>query len=375
MNVVYGRNIRIVMARSNIFIVILILVTYGSIDCRRLARKASGNSESRASVYSKDLDEASKFLSTFNAKADELMTKNGLVNWKYETDLTDSNLQKTVEAGMEVSEFFIGSSEDASKLNLLDLPTSVHRQIILIKRSADPSSTPMRSEIKETIGKMASLFGKAKVDDPITNEKLTLSDLSDILKKSRDMKRLNWAWKAWRDKIGGELIEPFASLVDLVEIGAREHGWIDYGSFLRSDYEQGDDIIITLDKVWSAIEPLYKELHAYVRYKLHKKYKKFKKDDLVPASLFGDMFAQDWSNIFDIVKPCKKCKTFDVTSELQAQNYTVPQMVKLAESFFTSLGLSKMPESFWDNSVFEKPLNKDMVCHASAWDVSKSDVR
>lgn len=328
--------------------------------------------EGKGSVYSEDLAEGGAFLKHFDTVADDLMFKNALANWDYETDLSDKNLQKTIDNGLEVSEFFLKSSENASQIKTLDLPYRMQRQISWIRRSADPTSDEMRREIKETIGKMTSIFGKGKVVKKSKN--YTLNDLTDILRSSKKRSELDWAWKSWRDVVGPPIKALYGNLVDLLNIGAREHGWIDYGNYLRSDYEMGDDFELSLDKVWNEIEPLYQELHAYVRYKLSKVYK-LKPNACLPANLMGDMFAQDWENIFHLVKPSKNSRTFDVTKELKKQKYTVKKMFQLAEKFFVSLGLSKMPSSFWDKSVFTKRKNKEMVCHASAWDVSSTDVR
>ena len=328
--------------------------------------------EGKGSVYSEDLAEAGKFLNHFDTTADELMNRNALANWDYETELTDDNLQRTINIGLEVSDFFLKSSENASQIKTLDLPNRIQRQISWIRRSADPTSDEMRREIKETIGKMTSIFGKGKVRRKSTN--YTINELTDILRTSRKKVELDWAWKAWRDAVGPPIKTLYGNLVDLLNIGAREHGWIDYGNYLRSDYEMGDDFELSLDKVWNEIEPLYKELHAYVRHKLTKHYK-LKKNACLPANVMGDMFAQNWENIFHLVKPSKSSRTFDVTKELKKQKYTVEKMFQLAESFFVSLGLYKMPDTFWDKSVFTKPKNKEMVCHASAWDVSNTDVR
>ncbi|XP_002165887.3 uncharacterized protein LOC100206770 [Hydra vulgaris] len=328
----------------------------------------------QGSVYTDDIFEAGKFLKNFDVVADELLTKNGLANWQYETDLTEDNLQKTVDIGLELSDFFLSSSQNASKLKVLDLPQQMQRQIMLIRRSADPTSEDMRREIKETIGQMTSIFSKAKVKKD--SVEYSLENLTEIMRTSRNKKKLDWAWRSWRDTVGPPIKSLYTNMIDLLNIGAREHGWIDYGDFLRTDYEMGDDFEISLDMVWSKIKPLYEELHAYVRYMLtKKKIIKVAKDGCIPASVLGDMFAQNWENIFDLVKPSKTSKVFDVTKTLKEKNYTVQKMFTLAEDFFISLGLYKMPTSFWNNSVFTKPKNKDMVCHASAWDISSTDVR
>ena len=46
----------------------------------------------------------------------------------------------------------------------------------------------------------------------------------------------------------------------------------------------------------------------------------------------------------------------------------VLEMYKMSDEFFQSLGMWKMTQNFWDNSVIEKKEGVEMVCHASAWD-------
>lgn len=353
-------------------LLLFILECYASPNITESTKFKEEHYEGKGSIYAEDLADSVKFLHQFDRKADSLMEKNALTNWAYETDLTDKNLQNTIDIGLDLSDFFLNASEAASQIKTLDLPTRIQRQISWIRRSADPTSDEMRREIKETIGKMTSIFGKGKVTKKTTT--YTLAELTDILRTSRKRSELDWAWKAWRDEVGPPIRLLYGNLVDLLNIGAREHGWIDYGNYLRSDYEMGDDFELSLDKVWTDIAPLYQELHAYVRYKLAKVFK-FKKTACIPANLLGDMFAQNWENIFNLVKPWKDSRTFDVTKELKKQKYTVEKMFKSAESFFVSIGLFKMPPNFWKKSVFVKRKSKEMVCHASAWDISATDVR
>lgn len=333
--------------------------------------------QSRSSNYSDDIARATVFLSKFDKKAEAFQIQSGEANWKYETDLTDEHLKQVIDIGEEISSFYLQSSANASKIKTLDLPEDLSRQITLIRRSSEPPQKELRMDIKKLIGEMTKIYGSAKVQK--RDEKLNLTgnvtqaDLSKIFKTSRDMKELNWAWKGWRDAVGPPTKRHFSSLVDLLNIGAREHGWIDYGDYLRREYEMSD-LEETLDHVWTEIEPLYRELHAYVRYRLSSVYN-ISKDGCVPASILGDLYAQNWENIFELVQPKETSKTFDVTRELKNQKYTVKKIFQLAESFFTSVGLDAMPATFWNRSVLTKEKDKEMVCHASAWDVGKEDVR
>jgi peptidyl-dipeptidase A len=47
--------------------------------------------------------------------------------------------------------------------------------------------------------------------------------------------------------------------------------------------------------------------------------------------------------------------------------------VRYGERFFLSLGFEPLPETFWQRSLFTKPRDRDVVCHASAWDIDSED--
>ena len=372
---------RKMFSKESSFLIFFFFIFHGAFSSPVLLHLKEIDSETRTNLNSGNVADSakakvSKFLQQFDEQANRLQVESGKANWVYETDLTDEHLKQVVEIGEKVSSFHLNSSVEARLIKTLDLPANLSRQVSLIARSASPNEKELRVEISTLVGNMTKLYGGATVKQQLANGsvvKLTNSDLSEIFEKSRNRTLLDWAWEEWRNAVGPPMKENFASLMDYLNIGAREHSWIDYGSFLRSDYEMSD-IEEILDEVWKQVEPLYQELHAYVRFKLTSIYK-INTTSCMPASLLGDTFAQNWENIFDVVKPTQDSKTFDVTRELLKQNYTVNKMFRLAESFFTSIGLDAMPESFWNRSVLVKPKDKEMVCHASAWDVSKDDVR
>ena len=336
---------------------------------------------SRSFLYDRDLTLADEFLRDFNRRATALTTQSSEANWQFETNLTNINLEKTVAFSEKVSEFMLEASENASKIKILDLPSGMQRQISIIRRNADSASQELRKEVRQLEAKMTSIFGKAKVRRSKKKGIKFLNlepDLSKIMRKSRDPNELLFAWKGWRNAVGPATKPLYERSVDLLNIGAREHGWIDYGDFLRSEYEQGDDFELNLRRVWQSIKPLYEELHAYVRYRLKNFYNgklNVSGTGMIPAHILGDMYAQNWENIFDIVKPFTNVQNLDATEMLKKKNYTAEKIFKLAESFFVSIGLNKLPESFWSKSVIKKIKGTEMVCHPSAWDFSSGDVR
>ena len=187
---------------------------------------------------------------------------------------------------------------------------------------------------------------------------------------SRDYKQLLYAWWGWRNETGPKIRKIFKEYTDLTNKGAKENGYTDYGQAWRLKYEV-DDFAEVVEKLWKELRPLYMELHAYVRYMLTKAYPgKVSEEDYIEAHLLGNMWSQSWVNIFDLVEPYKNKSSLDVTSSLKNDSrYNTPlNMTKLAESFFVSLGLKELPESFYEKSMLEKPKDRDVVCHASAWD-------
>lgn len=156
----------------------------------------------------------------------------------------------------------------------------------------------------------------------------------------------------------------------LMGIAAEENGFNDAGEMWRDEYED-DNLRDTVEKLWSDIEPLYNELHKYVRYKLAEKYpdhlEKGKK--MIPAHLLGNMWAQNWNNLYDDIKPFKDASLVDVTAAMKEQGYDARKMFKMSDEFYESLGLPSSAMSYGDLALIEKPTNgTKVVCHASAWD-------
>jgi peptidyl-dipeptidase A len=111
-----------------------------------------------------------------------------------------------------------------------------------------------------------------------------------------------------------------------------------------------------------------------VREQLAKKYPgKVSNTGPIPAHLLGNMWAQEWSNIYPLVEPYPNQASLDVTGAMKKQSWDELKMVRTAEGFFTSLGMPKLPDTFWQRSQFKKPADREVVCHASAWDVHYDD--
>jgi peptidyl-dipeptidase A len=220
---------------------------------------------------------------------------------------------------------------------------------------------------------MEGTYGRGKYC-PTPDKCLDLEDLSRIMSTSTDPKELLDAWRGWHT-ISPPIKKPFERYVELGNKGARELGFADMGAMWRSQYDlQPDEFAKELDRLWEQVRPLYLSLHAYVRSRLRDKY-----GDLVPASgpipahLLGNMWAQEWEDIYPLVAPKDSAAGYDLTANLKSKNTSPVDMARYGERFFGSLGFAPLPKTFWERSLFAKPRDRDVVCHASAWDIDAAD--
>jgi peptidyl-dipeptidase A len=234
---------------------------------------------------------------------------------------------------------------------------------------------------------MDSAYGKGKYCPDVTKTKLkaylkgkdgkakdclSLGDLSNVLKSSHNYDELTEAWTGWHST-SPAIREKFGRYVELGNKGSKEIGFNDLGALWRSGYDMPPEAFeADIERLWQQVKPLYDELQCYVRGKLEGKYgKEHFADGLIPAQVLGNMWAQEWQNIYDSVEPYPGQGSLDVDAKIKSSKYKEPkEMVKLGEAFFTSLGMDPLPQTFWDRSLFTKPRDRDVVCHASAWDPS-----
>lgn len=193
-------------------------------------------------------------------------------------------------------------------------------------------------------------------------------DLMDVMAKSRDYDTLSYVWKSWRDAVGKPIKEKYLEFVSLSNKGAKAGGFNDTGAFWRWPYED-PNFPSTVEKLWYQLLPLYEQLHTYVRRRLMNKYKGRFNSSAIPSHILGNMWAQDWSNLFDLLVPYPNKTSVDVTNNMKSQNYTPKSMFELSEEFYQSIGMIPLTKEFWNNSMIVRPSDgRKVVCHASAWD-------
>ena len=194
---------------------------------------------------------------------------------------------------------------------------------------------------------------------------------------NRNPEELKEMWASWHDNVGAPMKTDYVRMAEIGNQGAKELGFADLGAMWRSGYDMPADGFAKLtDKLWLEVKPLYDELHTYVRGQLNKKYGDGvqAKTGPIRADLLGNMWAQEWGDIYDIVAPAGSGDIgYDIGALLKEKQYDEIKMVKTGEGFFSSLGFAPLPESFYKRSQFLKPADREVVCHASAWDVDNVD--
>lgn len=241
-----------------------------------------------------------------------------------------------------------------------------------------PTTPGAAEQLNDLATKLQSAYGKGK--GTLKGQPINGSDIEEQMGVNRNPEELKEMWISWHDNVGAPMRQDYAKLVDIANAGSKELGFADTGAMWRSKYDMpADDFAKLTDKIWSEVKPLYDELHCFTRTKLNEKYGDAvqPKSGPIRADLLGNMWAQEWGNIYDIVAPAGAGDLgYDVTDLLKARNYDPVKMVKAGEGFYSSLGFDPLPQTFWERSQIVKPRDREVVCHASAWDLdNKNDIR
>lgn len=228
----------------------------------------------------------------------------------------------------------------------------------------------------QLLSDMTKLFSTAKVSEyNNTSNMVSLEpEMTLRMAESRHPEELQHYWVQHRASTGGKMREMFKKYLEWTNKAAALNGYSS-GTEMKIQPYESSTFIQEMESTWQNLKPLYDQLHAFVRYKLHEKYgcEVVPKTGPLPAHVLGNMWAQSWSNIGDLVMPYPDKPSIDVTKAMKEQKWTPKTMFEKADAFFQSLGLEPMNEKFWKNSIIEKPKDRDMVCHASAWDFYAPD--
>ncbi|MBA6391848.1 M2 family metallopeptidase [Colwellia sp. BRX10-3] len=335
-----------------------------------------------ASVASKVLtmQDAEKFLAATEIELVQLNTEGSRAAWINSNFITEDTSALAAAADQKSTEAGVRFAMQAAKFDSVDVNVDQRRKLNILKQSLvmpAPQDSVKSAELAKIGAELNSMYGKGNYTTE-SGKTLSLGQMTATMATSRDYDELLEMWQGWRT-ISPDMKPLYMRQAELGNEGAQGLGYADLGAMWRSNYDMSaDDFAKELDRLWGQVKPLYDDLHCYVRTELGKTYgeDKVPQDQPIPAHLLGNMWAQSWGNIYDLVAPENADPGYDVTKQLATNNYDEIKMVKGAESFFTSLGFEALPETFWQRSLFTKPADRDVVCHASAWDLNaKDDIR
>ena len=328
------------------------------------------------------VEDAKKYIENGEKELYDLGLKAARASWVEENFITDDTEKIAADANEVLNTASAKYAKEAHRFDGLKLPPELARKRLLLELASGfpaPDDPKAQKELAQILTSLDGDYGKGKWCPDGEREKcLDVTAVEKLIAESRDANELKRAWAGWH-AIGEPMRQRYARMVELGNAGARELGYADVGALWRSNYDMPpDDFAKEEDRLWEQLKPLYVSLHAYVRGQLRKKYG----NDLVPANgpipahLLGNIWSQEWNNVYSLMDSPKPPQSYDLTKILQERKTDAKGMVKYGENFFTSLGFGPLPATFWERSLFTKPADRDVVCHASAWDVDfKEDLR
>jgi peptidyl-dipeptidase A len=321
--------------------------------------------------------EALDFMNKAEAQLSELSIKVSRATWVQENFITDDTQAIAADAIDQITAASCQLVEQSKRFDGLNLSPELARKFMLLKLSLTapaPKNPALRREMTQIGVSLDGDYGKGKYCRK-NGECLDITAIEKIMSTSRNPEELKEVWTGWHS-IAPPMRQRYTRFVDLSNQGARETGFKDIGALWRSGYDMPpDEFSADLERLWNQVKPLYLALHTFVRWKLEEKYgpNVVPPAGPIPAHLLGNPWAQQWGNIFDLLDVQEDRGGVDVTELLKKKNLDAKAMVKYGEGFFTSMGFAPLPETFWERSLFTKPADREVVCHANAWDLDNMD--
>jgi peptidyl-dipeptidase A len=322
--------------------------------------------------------DAQEFMNRAETQLSDLSVKVQRASWVQENFITDDTQAIAADAIDEVTAVTTQLVEQAKRFDGLTLSPELARKFMLLKlglTAPAPKDPALRREMTEIGVSLDADYGKGKYCRK-NGECLDITAIEKLMSTSRDPEALKEVWTGWH-AIAPPMRQRYSRFVDLSNQGAREIGFKDVGALWRAGYDMTpEEFSADLERLWNQVKPLYLSLHTFVRWKLAEKYgpNVVPPNGPIPAHLLGNPWAQEWGNIYDLLgEQEEKGNGVDVTELLKKKNLDPKGMVKYGEGFFTSMGFAPLPLTFWERSLFTKPADRDVVCHASAWDIDNQD--
>ena len=347
-----------------------------------LAVATPGVAQTAPPVGTATAAEADAFVATAEKEYFDYSVFGGQVAWVNNTYITDDTDALNARVGTEGTELGVKFAKGAARFNgIAGLSYDTKRKLEFLRNGLvlpAPSSPGAATELNTITTRLNSTYGKGK--GTLRGQPVNGSDIEAAMGTNRNPDELKEMWVSWHTSVGAPMKNDYARMVEIANQGAKELGYSDVGAMWRSGYDMPPEQFAALtDKLWGEVKPLYDQLHCYTRAQLNEKYGDAvqAKTGPIRADLLGNMWAQEWSNIYEIVAPKGAGDLgFDTGQLLVAHGYDALKMVHTGVNFYSSLGFAEPAPTFWERSQFVKPRDREVICHASAWDIDqKEDVR
>jgi peptidyl-dipeptidase A len=369
------------MKRAITVVVAVAALTVFSLAQTRTAQAGKEQGSTMSKPHAKPtVAEAEKFMARTEETLSEMSVKLARAQWVQATFITDDTEAISADYNAGLIGELTKLATDVKRYDGLKMPPVLARKFMLLKLQLFALEDPKeREEFAQLSASLEGEYGKGKYcpkSGKYAGKCLPIGEIEKILAGSRDPEEMKELWAGWH-AVGAPMRTKYARLVELENKGARELGFKDMGAQWRSNYDMTpEQFSAETERLWQQVRPLYEALHTYVRTQLVKQYGAQAADanGMIRADLLGNPWAQEWGNIYPLVAPANsKGSGYDLTELLKKKNVDELGMVRYGEGFFKSLGFAPLPETFWERSQFTKPRDRDVVCHASAWDVDNKD--
>jgi peptidyl-dipeptidase A len=325
---------------------------------------------------------AREFIARVEKELFDLSVISGRAAWVNATYINDDTDALNTYFGTIGTEKGVQYAKEAAKWSQvpgLDFDTA--RKLNILRGAlvlAAPSTPGAAAELNDITTRLQSTYGKGRASH--NGKAITGDEAEELMGTLRKPAELTEIWQSWHENVGRPMRADYTRMVDIANQGAKELGYADTGAMWRSQYDMSpEEFSAMYERLWSEVKPLYNQLHCYTRTKLNQKYGNSVQPDSGPirADLLGNMWAQEWGNIYDVVAPKGVGDIgYDLTDLLVRKKIDPTEMVRIGERFYTSLGLAPLPATFWQRSQITRPRDREVICHASAWDLDqKEDLR
>ena len=353
-------------------------------DTARRARLTGATAVAVAAVLAPGLasaETADEFVARLNRELADRAFEISAAGWTQSTYITVDTQFLNAKAYERYLEAFSRLVGEARKFEGQPMSPASKRSLELLKLGVPapaPDDPQKRAELAGLLAGMEAKYGSAKYCPKGPDSCRDETQLKAVLEANRNYDELADAWQGWHEA-ARPLRQDYARYVALANEGAREMGYKDLGAMWRSGYDMpADDFAKEAARLWGQVQPFYRQLHCYTRGRLAKAYgeDKVPAGKPIPAHLLGNMWAQQWDAVFELLEPYPGVSNLDVDATLVAQKYDAVRMTKSAEAFYQSIAFPTLPQTFWERSMLTQPRDRDVQCHASAWHMDgKDDVR